>query len=265
MLFLMKRRIFLLPILLCFLAPAFGQEALKVDVDKPEKFENKKLGYEKTGEKKFTTPRRFMQNTTTHYNYYFNANEKLKAVIARGKSIHRDKYTELLPFYNYSLEQTAADKQELDSVIYKVTTGILIHDLRNNWLDNMYLLMGKAYYFRNELDTAWRTFQYINYAFSPKEKDGYDKVIGSNANEGGNAFSIATRENRKGFKKIMEEPPSRNESFIWQIRTFIQSDRMAEASGLIETLRNDPNFPPRLQTESKRGDGFLVLQAKHVR
>ncbi|HYJ37620.1 MAG TPA: hypothetical protein VEV87_03350 [Chitinophagaceae bacterium] len=252
----MKRRIFLLPILLCFLAPAFSQEALKVDVDKPEKFENKKLGYEKTGEKKFTVPRRFMQNTTTHYNYYFNANEKLKAVIARGKSIHRDKYTELLPFYNYSLEQTAADKQELDSVIYKLTTGILIHDLRNNWLDNMYLLMGQAYYFRNELDTAWRAFQYINYAFSPKEKDGYDKVIGSNANEGGNAFSIATKENRKGIKKIIEEPPSRNESFIWQVRTFIQSDRMAEASGLIETLRNDPNFPPRLQTELKEVMAF---------
>ena len=179
----LERQTLLLPVVLCLCLIGRSQDALKVDVDKPEKFENKKLGYEKTGEKKFTGPRRFMQNTTTHYNYYFNANERLNAVIARGKSIHRDKYTDLLPFYNYSLEQTAADKQELDSVIYKVTTGILIHDLRNDWLDNMYLLMGKAYYFRNELDTAWRTFQYINYAFSPKEKDGYDKVIGSNSNE----------------------------------------------------------------------------------
>ena len=258
MLFTLKRRILLLPVLLCLFLTLHSQDALKVDVDKPEKFENKKLGYEKTGEKKFTAPRRFMQNTTTHYNYYFNANERLKAVIARGKSLHRDKYTELLSFYNYSLEQTAGDKQELDSVIYKVTTGILIHDLRNDWLDNMYLLMGKAYYFRNQLDTAWRTFQYINYAFSPKEKDGYDKVIGSNSNqeEGGNAFSIATNEKRKGIKKITERPPSRNESFIWQIRTYIQLDQMAEASGLIETLRNDPNFPDRLQTELDEAQAF---------
>jgi len=258
MLFLVKRQILLLPVLLCLCLIGRSQDALKVDVDKPEKFENKKLGYEKTGEKKFTGPRRFMQNTTTHYNYYFNANERLNAVIARGKSIHRDKYTDLLPFYNYSLEQTAADKQELDSVIYKVTTGILIHDLRNDWLDNMYLLMGKAYYFRNELDTAWRTFQYINYAFAPKEKDGYDKVIGSNSNEeeGGNAFSIATNEKRKGIKKITQRPPSRNESFIWQIRTYIQMDQMAEASGLIETLNNDPKFPPRLETELKEVQAF---------
>src|SRR4030095_2903303 len=166
MLLRMKRRMLPLHVLLCLSATAFSQDALKVDVDKPEKFENKKLGYEKTGEKKFTPTRRFVQNTTTHYNYYFNANERLKAVVAKAKSIHRDKYTELLSFYNYSLEQTAADKQELDSVIYKVTTGILIHDLRNNWLDNMYLLMGKAYYFRNQLDTGWRTFPYIHYDFS---------------------------------------------------------------------------------------------------
>jgi len=118
---------------------AFGQEALRPDVDKPEKFEDKKLGYEKTGDKKFTAPRRFIQNTTTHYNYYFNANDRLNAVIDRAKAAHRDKYTELLPFYNYTLEQTSADKVEIDSVIYKITTGILIHDLRNNWLDNMYL------------------------------------------------------------------------------------------------------------------------------
>jgi tetratricopeptide (TPR) repeat protein len=155
----------------------------------------------------------------------------------------------LLSFYSYSLEQTAADKVEIDSVIYKITTGILIHDLRTDWLDNMYLLLGKAYYFRNQLDTAFQTFQYINYAFSPKEKDGYDKVIGSNSNEGGNAFSIATKENRKGIKKVLEQPPSRNESFVWQVRTFIQLDQLAEAEGLIEMLKNDPNFPPRLQTD----------------
>src|SRR5690349_12323193 len=48
---------------------------------------------------------------------------------------------------------------------------------------------------------------------------------------------------------MFEQPPSRNESFIWQIRTFIQLDQLAEAEGLIETLINDPKFPPRLQTD----------------
>lgn len=228
---------------------AIAQDALQVDVKKPEKFENKKLGYEKTAEKKFTLPRRFMQNTTTHYNYYFNANNKLNEIIARAKSAHRDDYTKLLPFYNYSLDKTANEKQELDSVIYKSTVAILIHDLRSNWVDNMYMLMGKAYYFRNQLDSAYLTFQYINYAFSPKEKDGYDKVIGSNSNEGGNAFSIATKEDKSLTKKIFTRPPSRNEAFLWQIRTYLANEELPEAAGLIEILKADPNFPERLRPE----------------
>ena len=62
--------------------------------------------------------------------------------------------------------------------------------------------MGKAYYFQEQtLDSAYLTFQYINYAFSPKEKDGYDKPIGSNANEGGNAFSISTKEKNESRHK----------------------------------------------------------------
>lgn len=230
---------------------AAAQDALQVDVKKPEKFENKKLGYEKTAEKKFTLPRRFMQNTTTHYNYYYNANVKLEEAIARVKAAHKDDYTQLLPFYNYTLEKTAGEKQELDSVIYKSTIAILIHDLRSNWVDNMYILMGKAYYFRNQLDSAYLTFQYINYAFSPKEKDGYDKVIGSNANaeEGGNAFSISTKEKNNLVHKAFTRPPSRNESFLWQIRTYLAKDEMPEAAGLIEVLENDPYFPERLRPQ----------------
>lgn len=235
--------------LLFALHGALAQDALSVDVKKPEKFENKKVGYEKTGEKKFTAPRRFVQNTTTHYNYYFNANNKLNEAISRVKAAHKDDYSQLLPFYNFTLEQTAGEKQELDSVIYKSTIAILIHDLRSNWVDNMYMLMGKAYFYRNQLDSAYLTFQYINYAFSPKEKDGYDKVIGSNSNEGGNAFSIATKEDRGIVKKAFSRPPSRNESFLWQVRTYLAKNELPEAAGLIETLKNDPNFPARLRAE----------------
>jgi hypothetical protein len=39
---------------------------------KPAEYEEKILASEKTGEKKFTTFRRVIQNNVTHYNYYFN-------------------------------------------------------------------------------------------------------------------------------------------------------------------------------------------------
>ncbi|MEJ7737377.1 MAG: tetratricopeptide repeat protein [Chitinophagaceae bacterium] len=245
-------------IVICF--PAFGQPGLSFELKKPKKFENKTLGSEKTGNKKFTVPRRIIQNTVTHYNYYFNANNKLNEVIARAKTAHKEDYSQLLPFYNYTLQSTASQKNDLDSVILKSTAGVLIHDLRNDWVDNLYLLIGKAYYLRNEQDSAYLSFQYLNYAFSPKEKDGYDKVIGSNENEGSNAFSISTKEKSNIVKKVFSRPPSRNESFIWQIKTFLAREELPEAAGLIETLRNDPAFPERLQTDLQEAQALYFYK-----
>ena len=190
-----------------------------------------------------------MQNTTTHFNYYFNANNRLNDVINRAKASYQDDYGDLLSFYNYDLETTARDKGELDSVIYKATAGILLHDLRSDWVDNMYLLMSKAYLFRNDLDSATMSLQYLNFAFAPKEEGGYDIPIGSNSSNESGEFSIATKEKRGLVKKLTSRPPSRNESFIWQIRTYIEHNELPEAAGLIEILKNDPNFPKRLQTD----------------
>ena len=245
-------RIIALIIILIFSLPKlYAQPTLSFDLKKPQKFENRKLASEKTETTKFHAVRRFTQNGTTKFNYHFNAYKKLAAVIARGKSMHKDDYSRLLSFYNYELTTTAKDKTELDSVIYKANAGILLHDLRNSWVDNLYMLMGEAYYFKNVLDSAYYTFQYINYAFSPKEKDGYDKPIGSNANadEGGSIFSISTKENTSLLHKAWARPPSRNESFIWQIRTFLAKDETPEAASLIETLKHDPAFPARLKTD----------------
>jgi len=228
---------------------AKAQPGAEVELNKPEKYETRKLASEKTGEKKFTIPRRFKQNVTTHYNYYFNATNRLNDVVNRAKASFKDDYTLLLPFYNYTIEATAQDKGELDSVIYKSTAGILLHDLRSDWVDNMYLIMAKAYFYRNNLDSALGTLQYINFAFAPKEEGNYDKPIGSNASNETGEFSIATKEKNSLIKKIMARPPSRNESFIWQIRSFIESDELPEAAGLIEILKNDPNFPKRLTSQ----------------
>lgn len=106
------------------------------------------MGSEKTADKKFTVTRRIIQNTVSHFNYYFNANNKLNAVIDQAKYGHKDDYARLLPFYPYSLDVTAQQKTELDSVIYKCTAGILLHDLRTDWVDNFYLLMGKSYFLK---------------------------------------------------------------------------------------------------------------------
>jgi tetratricopeptide (TPR) repeat protein len=237
-----------LTFLLSFLV-TMAQPGAEIEVKKPKKYENRKLASEKTGEKKFTIPRKLYQNTVTHYNYYFNANNRLNDLVNSSKTAYKDDYAQLLPFYNYTLEQTSQNKQELDSIIYKCTAGILLHDLRNSWIDNMYLLMAKAYFFRNDLDSAGLTLQYLNFSYAPKESGGYDKPIGSNASNETGEFSISTKEKNSIWTKLTSRPPSRNESFIWQIRNHIEKNELPEASGVIEILRHDPNFPKRLETD----------------
>lgn len=91
----------------------FGQQGVAYDLKKPAKFENRTLASEKSGEnpKKIKKARRFIQNTVTHYNYYFNANEKLNMVVMRAKAQQKDDYTSLLSFYNYTLDATASQKK----------------------------------------------------------------------------------------------------------------------------------------------------------
>jgi len=244
-----RRTLLLLFFSVIYLA-ASAQLGVDYTLTKPAKFENRVLASEKSNNgKKFKKSRRFIQNTITHYNYYFNANEKLKMIMERAKGQFRDDYARLLPFYNYTLDATLAQKKEIDSIIYKCTAGILIHDTRNDWIDNLYLLIGKAYYLKKDFDSAYITLQFLNYAFAPKESDGYDKPIGSNANaeEGGNANIVSTVEKRNVLQKIFSQPPSRNEALVWKVRTYIAKEQYAEASALIEVLSNDPEFPARLQ------------------
>ncbi|WP_423275032.1 hypothetical protein, partial [Escherichia coli] len=41
--------------------------------------------------------------------------------------------------------------------------------------------------------------------------------------------------------------PSRNEALTWQVRTYLEQQKMGDAAGLLEILRQDPHFPSRLQ------------------
>ncbi|HEY4876244.1 MAG TPA: hypothetical protein VIH86_11765, partial [Puia sp.] len=145
----------LIIILSIFFLDVSGQPTYSsLDITKPTKYETRTLGSEKTDIKKFKTPRHFIQNTITHYNAFFNSNVKLNEILDRAKAQHRDDYSKLFSFYNYDLQTTAKDKRELDSIILKANAAILNHDLRNDWIDNMYTLMGKAFYFSNKLDSA---------------------------------------------------------------------------------------------------------------
>jgi len=214
-----------------------------ISLQKNKPYTERLLPAEKTGEKGFRLPKRIFNNTVTRYNYVFNATNRLADIIERATQKQKENYAELLPFYPYSLETTAKD--EIDTIIYKCTAGILLHDLRSDWVDNLYIILGKAYLHRQDFDSAFAVFKYVNYAFAPKD-DGTDIPIGSNISNTNGVFTISTNEKRNIWKKITTTLPSRNESFLWMIRTYLEQNKQSEATGLIALLRTDKIFPARL-------------------
>lgn len=226
----------------------FAQGNITFDLKKPKLYENRKLPSELTPDKKINPIKKAKENIVSHYNFYFNANKKLNGVLANAKQSFKDTFNNLIPFFNYNLDQTASQQSELDSVIIKCNNGILLHDLRNDWVDDLYLLMGQSYFYQKKFDSAYDVFQYINYNFQPKEKDeiGFEKSIGSNINTSGNVYTISSKE-KKGIERIIGHLSIRNESLIWIARTLIEMNNDDDAKSLIETLYRDPQFPNRLK------------------
>lgn len=245
---LISKKIRLLLFLLVCSVTTQAQPDFVLPLAKPEKYKDKVLGAEKTEDKKFTVPRRLFQGMITHYNYFYNAQTKIDAAVQKAKLAHKDDYTELLPFYNFSTEITAADSLELDSVLYKSSAGIVLHDLRNSYIDNLYLLIGQSYFYWRKFDSAYRIFQFINYNFFPKGKDEYFIVVGSNTRTSNGELNIATQEKKGIVHKAFSKPPSRNEALLWLAKTYAEDSLYAEAYSLVGLLRKDKLFPKRLHT-----------------
>lgn len=250
--------IFFLLLLSCFSASA--QPDFTLPLNKPEKYRNKELGAERTDAKKFTLPRRLFQGMITHYNYYYNANRKINEIVERAKLAHKDDYTELLPFYNFSTQTTSGDSAELDSILYKATAGIVLHDTRNSYVDNLYQLIGKSYFYWRKFDSAHRIFQFINYNYFPKGKDEYIIVVGANENAANGQLKIATKENKNLVHKAFSQPPSRNEALFWLAKTYAEDSLYAEALSLTKLLRSDPQFPKRLHTQLDEVNAYVFYQ-----
>ena len=136
---------------------------------------NKLLPYERLLDKKYTLGRRAYQNTVSQFNYLFNADISLDEIIQKARDVHEDDYTELLPFYDYDLSITA--KESIDSIIYRCNANIVLHDLRNNYTDDTYLLLAKSYLFHKDFDTAEKNLK-MSAAVGSKiaENEGSTKV-----------------------------------------------------------------------------------------
>ncbi len=132
--------------------------------------------------KKNTRSTRAYHNLTAHYNVYFNGNESLKSGRLKLKKTYQEDYSRILPVFRYEDEAVASlVASEMDRTIKKCAKTIKVHSITTKpkvdkkslsreeqafmsqaeyckWIDNAYLLMGKAHFYKREFETALQTF-----------------------------------------------------------------------------------------------------------
>jgi len=159
-----------------------------------------------------------------HYNYFFNARERMNQGSQALADAHVDKYDRVLSIFKYGdLNQAKAVFGDMDEAIKKVSIAISRNSMdlkskhdsktmeRNNWIDDCYLLIGKCQFYKHDYWTAIETFQYTSSEY--------------------------------------KETPSRPEALLWLTKTYLELGKNVDALYLLDFLKNDKKFPIALKGE----------------
>ncbi|MBK7029217.1 MAG: tetratricopeptide repeat protein [Bacteroidales bacterium] len=149
--------------------------------------------------KKNTFTRRVYHNLTTHYNIYWNANESYKNGILDLQKNLRDNYNKILFVNNYgSADDSRKIYSAMDRSIEKASLAIQRHSLffnkkeYNRWVDDCYLLIGKAQFYKQDYLSAKRTFEYLTRQYP-------DEAIAHHAN----LWMIKTSLQQKKYDEVL--------------------------------------------------------------
>lgn len=196
---------------------------------------------------KNTRASRTFHNVTSHYNIYFNASESVKHGLLNIEENIDNDYTRILPIYKSSDPSAARMvKSDMDNAVIKCSKLIEIHSITkkpkrkrkrtrkyiefsskeefNKWIDESYLLIGEAYFYQHNFMAAIDNFSYITRKFPDED--------------------------------------TRYEAQVWLIRCYAEMERFIEASEAIQAIRNEPEFPRKLEKNLAvaTADYYIKLQ-----
>jgi len=161
---------------------------------------------------KNTNTTRFYHNMTARYNIYFNGYENFKEGVAKLNTNYRDDYAEVLKVFEYSDPSSPSYcSSDMERAIQKASKLISLKSMTakpeiddrndisekerelldrkeyNDWVDDSYLLIGKARFYKHEFNVAEALFEYcISAANDPWVKDEATIWLARVHNEKGN-------------------------------------------------------------------------------
>ena len=184
---------------------------------------------------KNTSLSRNYHDLTSHYNVYFNGNESYKKGIAKAERAVRNDYNHILKLFLYEDRSVqSAVNSDMKRAIDKATKVITYHSITakpkvkegnqspkdkafyekneyNKWVDDCYMLMGKAYMFQGEFFLAAETFKHILVTF-PNEEIHYLAMV-------------------------------------WLARSYIMISELKEAERILNSLSDVSGFPEAYQED----------------
>ena len=101
-------------------------------------------------------------NTLAHYNIYFNGEQKWLETYQAVREAYKDDFRKPINLFNYgTLESLQGNLGAMDEVVKKASTMIDKHP-KSKWVDDAYLLTGKAYLFKGDATAAVNIFDFVS-------------------------------------------------------------------------------------------------------
>ena len=149
--------------------------------------------------------KKFYHTFTSKYNGYFNANELMEESFATLETSRQDNYNQILPIYTYTdVDNPKMVASQLDLAIEKVIRVATIHEL-GEYVDDCYVLMGKAQYLKQDYETAQETFEFFQEEFNPANPYGSNYKKKKKSIKQKKRDRDIEKENQKELKKKEKE------------------------------------------------------------
>lgn len=227
-----------------------------------------------------TLPTQAYHDITSHYNAYFNANEKIKYTIQTAEINHKDKYDSVLPVYaTSSPTDFTSYSGDLEDAVKRSTKSIQYHGV-SNWSDDNMLLIGKANYLKGDYDKAATSFKFITTEYKEgvdyvKERRRAGKKVGKYVKKKKKKKKepeLITVKKKDGTKEIIKNDtrpkyslfvhePARAEALIWLINTYTRQRKFDEAASVITYVRSDNTFYKNLDPKVDLAEADMHVSA----
>ena len=123
-------------------------------------------------------------NTTAKYNGYFNGKESIKKGLKKINENSDEDYSQIITiFKEKDLSESKSAHSYMDKAIRKGSVVIQRHSMKIKgkeyckWIDDNYLMIGKAYFYKGEFDEALKTFLFIVDEFKKTETAYLAKIF----------------------------------------------------------------------------------------